>query len=512
LSIVWTAFFAQWWFQPEHIPTSVHGQWGHVADVLLFLLVTYVVWHPIIMQVFYWALAYQIDDPQERTPEPGLRVAFITTYVPQSESIELLSACLPAMLCADYSHDTWLLDEGDVPEVRDLCSALGVHHFSRRDIDRYNADSGTFAKRTKGGNHNAWYDQHKDQYDIVAQLDTDFVPQRNFLTRTLGYFCDPAVGFVGTPQIYGNTDKSFIARGAAEQVYNFYGPLLRGFCGMDTTVMIGANHVVRVAALKDVGLYSAHITEDLLTGMKIHANGWKSVYVPEPLAVGEGPVTWPAYFNQQMRWAFGCIDVLFKYSPTLFRRMSFRRAVYYFLLQQHYFSGIAMTLGLAGLGLYAALGITTAAVSLFSFLLYYVPSIIVCELMALWLQRFNVRPNVEHGLLLAGRIVSIAAWPIFFLAFVGVVTGKRLTYKVTPKGESPSKSSSPLLPTFAAHLAIAAYSFLCVIVAIVRHHISYAILFWLLLSGSLMLCVPLSVPAYDALRKLQRTKDTGIAR
>ena len=45
--------------------------------------------------------------------------------------------------------------------------------------------------------------------------------------------------------------------------------------------------------------------------MRFHAGRWESVYVPEALAVGEGPTTWAAYFNQQYRWAFGCMNIFF---------------------------------------------------------------------------------------------------------------------------------------------------------------------------------------------------------
>jgi len=79
------------------------------------------------------------------------------------------------------------------------------------------------------------YDSFGNSYDIVAQIDTDFVPKPSFLLKTLGYFKNPQVAFVGTPQIYSNDSSSFIARGAAEQTYTFYGPILRGLYGMDMT-------------------------------------------------------------------------------------------------------------------------------------------------------------------------------------------------------------------------------------------------------------------------------------
>lgn len=37
-------------------------------------------------------------------------------------------------------------------------------------------------------------------------FDADFVPTRNFLTRTVGFFQDPQVALVQTPQTFYNPD------------------------------------------------------------------------------------------------------------------------------------------------------------------------------------------------------------------------------------------------------------------------------------------------------------------
>ena len=491
--------FGVFWFQPAHVPQNFTGI-AHVADLLLFALVTYTVWHPLIMEIFSWAVVARIKQRGQPAPPPGLDVAFVTTFVPSSESIELLYKTLPAMVNVDYPHDTWLLDEGNDPRVRELCKQFGVRHFSRSGKSHYNETEGKFAAKTKGGNHNSWYDSYGNTYDIVAQIDTDFVPVRSFLTKTLGYFRDPKVGFVGTPQVYGNVEESFIARGAAEQTYSFYGPILRGFSGFDSTLLIGANHVLRVKALQSVDHYSAHITEDLLTGMKLHAKGWKSVYVSEPLAIGEGPTDWRAYFNQQMRWAYGCMDILLKYSPKLLGKMSLQRALYYFFLQQHYFSGVAMVLGAIGLGLYFLLGLNMSDMDMTLFVLLYAPLVLTCMFIATWIQRFYVRPTEERGLHLAGKIISVAAWPIFFLAFIGVLRGKKLSYKVTPKGKNKkSTSRSVSIQLFKPHVTLGLFCLLCLVVGVFFFdRESPVMVFWLVLMLVSMLLVPLAEIMYDA--------------
>jgi hypothetical protein len=320
-------------------------------------------------------------------------------------------------------------------------------------------------------------------------MDTDFVPEPSFLVRTLGYFRDPQVAFVGTPQIYGNTEHSLVARGAAEQLHNFYGPMLQGLSGIGMSLMVGANHVVRVAALKNVDHYAAHITEDLITGMKLHANGWKSVYVPLALAVGEGPFTWEAYFNQQMRWAYGCFDILFRHSPKLLRKMSLRWKLHYFFLMQHYFSGLSMALSTALLGLYFAFGIRAANVDLPKFMVIYSFAILSIWLASLWLQRFHISWQDESHLYLAGTIINIAAWPIYFLAFVTALFRHRLTYKVTPKGNNGEPSKTPL-GLFLPHLVFGGIAVAGLASSFFTHRQSTIMIFWALSSAVLMFSVP----------------------
>src|SRR5947208_584714 len=82
---------------------------------------------------------------------------------------------------------------------------------------------GPYTANTKFGNLNAWLAEPVSaEYDLLAAFDPDHVPERHYLTRTLGYFSDPQVGYVQPAQFYYNQDASFVARGAAEESYDFY--------------------------------------------------------------------------------------------------------------------------------------------------------------------------------------------------------------------------------------------------------------------------------------------------
>jgi cellulose synthase (UDP-forming) len=468
--------FAAWWLQPAHLPTNFTGP-SHLIDVAIFLLLTAVVSHRIFMDCYTWVVIRRIQPKAAAPiPEDGLAVAFITTFVPGVEGLDLLARTLPAIRDVDYPHDTWLLDEGNDASARALCESLGVRYFTRSGAREYNLIAGPYTAKTKGGNHNSWYDAHGSSYDIVAQIDTDFIPSHNFLTETLGHFRDPEIGWVGTPQIYGNTD-SFIARGAAQQQFSFYGPVLRGMSGRRMANMIGANHIVRVAALKDIDFYAGHLTEDLLTGMRLHARAWRSVYVPEALAIGEGPETWQAYFNQQMRWAFGCMDVLKWHTRKLVKTMPRAGGLLYVALQQGYFSGLAGILGIALLLAYFFGGIEISRVPLLGLIVWGAPYFILRGLIGFWIQQFNVRPRVERGLFLSGRILSLSVWPIYFLALVGVLRQKHLTFKVTPKGEGAQTTVVPLA-LFRPHLVLAVICLSCVVAGVIRPHSSLVLMAW----------------------------------
>jgi cellulose synthase (UDP-forming) len=477
IGLALAARFAVFWFSPARLPRDF-GRGLDAWDVILFAGLTFVVWHRQTMDILSWLICRRVEPyRQAPRPEPGMRVAFITTFVPASESLGMLRQNLASILMADYPHDTWVLDEGNDPAVRAMCTLLGVKYFSRGGVASYNTARGRFMAKSKAGNHNAWYDEYARQYDIVAQVDSDFKVRRDFLTKTIGHFRNPRVAFVGTPQIYGNMDN-FIARGAAQQTYMFYGPIMRALSRRKMTLLIGANHVVRVSALQDIGWYQGHLTEDLATGKRFHAGRWESVYVPEPLAVGEGPTSWTAYFNQQYRWAFGCMNIFFTHSPRLNIKMRTNHAMYYFLMEQFYFSGLTMAVALIMLMIYYIFGWEPARIQILQLAFWYLPLLTWRQLMTLWLQRFNIRPEEERGLLWAGRLLTIAIIPIYFLALMGVVRNRRVTWKTTPKGNASGREYNDDLKVFTPHLIASGVIVAGMCIALILGHTRWVFFAW----------------------------------
>ncbi|PON35109.1 Cellulose synthase [Parasponia andersonii] len=84
-----------------------------------------------------------------------------------------------------------------------------------------------------------------------------------------------------------------------------------------------------------VGWKYGSMTEDVLTGMKIHAMGWKSVScMPSPPGfLGTVPTTGPAVMTQTKRWIAGLLQILFSKNSPIFAtfnaKLQFRQCLTY---------------------------------------------------------------------------------------------------------------------------------------------------------------------------------------
>ncbi len=201
IALLFVGGFLTWLMLPAHWPRSGDDMLVNVASIVVTATTGIIGWFAFLNVATLCRATLLARDPVPVRPEPGQRVAFLTTIVPEAESLELVRPTLEAALRIrhDGELDVWLLDEGDDPDVRRMCAELGVNHFSRRGVERWNQPKGPHRARTKHGNYNAWLDAHGERYDFMLGVDPDHVPLPNFAERLLGYFRDPDVAFVVGP-------------------------------------------------------------------------------------------------------------------------------------------------------------------------------------------------------------------------------------------------------------------------------------------------------------------------
>ncbi|MCK9875299.1 glycosyltransferase [Frankia sp. Ag45/Mut15] len=485
-----SSLFFVWLIQPEHypqgryLPTAVQ-----VGNAVMFWLIVVTEGIRLVNSITLCWSAFIMRNPVPVRPPTGLRVAFTTTIVPSKEPIDVVRDTLIAALNIrhDSMIDVWLLDEGNDPAVRAMCAELGVNHFSRKGVERYNTGRGRFRAKTKHGNHNSWLDAHGDAYDVVLSVDPDHIPLPNFGERMLGYFRDPNVAFVVGPQVYGNF-RHYLTRGAEAQNYMFHSVVQRAANRFACGMFVGTNHAYRVETWRQIGGFQDSITEDLATSFAVHGarnpatkHRWTSVYTPDVIAVGEGPATWTDFFSQQLRWARGANEVLVTEAAGRMRKLSWGPRLHYATLMLHY-PTVALTwiLGMILTTTYMALGSTGVVVHVSAWFALYVDVFASRLLLYFWLRRFNTSPHEEPGTAgMSGIFVSVLCTPFYSTALVGAVFRRKLGFVVTPKGDQASPDG---LATFRKHLFWAAWSAGSIAAAAALGHLYPANMVWVSLS------------------------------
>jgi cellulose synthase/poly-beta-1,6-N-acetylglucosamine synthase-like glycosyltransferase len=418
--------FVRFWF-------SLHGwamnPWASATLRVIVLLA----W---LNHLARWISLPLMRRPRHLAVRTSRRAAVVTTFVPGAEPLAMLEGTVRALVALEHPHDTWVLDEGDDPEVRALCARLGARHFSRRALPQYVTEEGPFRKGTKYGNYNAWFAHVAyERYDVITAFDPDHVPERHFLTRVLGYFEDPRIGYVQAAQVYRNQDAGLVARGAAEETYGYYSTVQMAAYALGYPVVIGCHSSHRVEALRAVGGFPVHDAEDLLITARYRAAGWEGVYVPEVLARGLAPVDWAAYLHQQRRWARSVLDIKLR-GPGLLRPLPFRARMAGLVHGLNYLSRTLSIMALLGLGgLLLISGYTPRILDAGSLarLAVWLGACGACEL---YRQRFYLQPELESGTHWRTVLLQVAKWPYFLFAFLDVLFRRRLAYRITPKGRS----------------------------------------------------------------------------
>lgn len=451
--------FFCWLLQPDHLPAFGPTDWSRVADFFVIGSIAVMELLRLVNVVSLSLASVVARDPIPVRPQRKHTIAFVTTVVPSKEPIDMVRRTLIAALAIRYRGriDVWLLDEGDDPDVRAMCAELGVRHFSRKGIERFNQKRGPFRARTKHGNYNAWLDTHGSEYDVMMSVDPDHVPLRNYAERIIGYFRDPDVAYVVGPQAYGNCDN-LVTKAAESQQFPFHSVVQRAANCYGAAMLVGTNNAIRISAIKGVGGLSDSITEDMATGLKLHSSRnpvtgrrWRSVYTPDVLAIGEGPSSWSDYFSQQLRWSRGTFEILSGMFWRRVVRLTPGRLMHYLLITTFYPSmALGWLLGGVNAVLYLAFGVQGIKVPVQLWLALYVDATAFQMLLYVRNRRHNVSPSEQEGSAgLAGMVMTVLTSPLYATAFLATLLRRPARFVVTAKGASSSTDS---VFTFRRHL------------------------------------------------------------
>lgn len=402
--------FILWFIKPEHRGYSP-----------IYWLLTFALLFKLLKMLHEWYHYWSISVPVPPAWKTKFTVDVLTTACP-GEPREMIIRTLKAMVAIKYPHTNYLCDEGDDIVLKKACEELGVIHVTR--IDK---------KDAKAGNINNALKQATG--DICVVLDPDHEPIPEFLDRVLPYFENSEIGYVQCVQSYSNQSESFIARGAAEQSYHFYGPMMMCMNTYGTVQAIGANCTFRRKALDSIGGHAAGLAEDMHSAMQLQAKGWKTVYVPEILTKGLVPATLGAYYKQQLKWSRGCFELLFRTYPALFKKFTWRQKFHHFTMPLYFLFGLINFIDILVPALSLSLARVPWEVNIGRFALYFLPLCGLSMLVRLFAQRWLLEKH-ERGFHLAGGVLRTATWWIFLVGFIYSIFKIKVPYIPTPKEDA----------------------------------------------------------------------------
>lgn len=213
-------------------------------------------------------------------------------------------------------------------------------------------------------------------------------------------------------------------------------------------------------------LATISVTEDMATSMRLHAQGWKSVYHHELLAVGLAPEDLGTMLKQRLRWAQGTMQVMFRENPLAKRGLSAAQRLMYFSTMWSYLSGFAAIVYFAAPVIYLCLGILPVSTTAFEFFLRFLPFLIVNQL--LFVIAARGLPTWR------GQQYNLALFPVWIRAVTSAAANvffhRPLDFVVTAKSRQESTTNWALvLPQIVVAVVLA----IATVVGVVRLVLGY---------------------------------------
>ncbi|MFN3322727.1 MAG: glycosyltransferase [Bryobacteraceae bacterium] len=164
--------------------------------------------------------------------------------------------------------------------------------------------------------------------ELIAIFDADFVPPRDFLTRTVHYFTDPTVGVVQTRWSYLNREYNLLTEVEAIILDGHF--VLEHGARYGNGLFFNFNGtagILRRTMIEDAGGWEHDtLTEDSDLSYRAQLKGWRFVYVPDVDCPSELPVETYGFQVQQSRWAKGLTQVARKLLMRILKSDIPRRA------------------------------------------------------------------------------------------------------------------------------------------------------------------------------------------
>jgi cellulose synthase/poly-beta-1,6-N-acetylglucosamine synthase-like glycosyltransferase len=320
LLAVHTASIQQYWHKiTDRTFTGIyHPNFFDLAMMIPYFIVLFVLalygMHRYWLVYDYYTYAKNVPGP----PPAATHWPRVTVQLPIFNERYVIERLVEAISRFDYPRellDIQVLDDStdETQQVASACVAgyaaqgLPITYSHRANREGYKAGALENGLRTS-------------QAEFVCIFDADFLPEPDFLRRTIPYFQNAAIGMVQTRWTYLNRDYSLLTQvetilldghfvvehGARSRRGTFFN--FNGTAG-----------VWRRQAIEEAGGWQHDtLTEDTDLSYRAQLKGWKFLYLPEVECASELPIDMNGFKAQQARWAKGLMQTAKKILPQVF--------------------------------------------------------------------------------------------------------------------------------------------------------------------------------------------------
>ena len=236
----------------------------------------------------------------------------VTIQLPMYNEMYVAERIIEQVSKIEYPLDKFQIQvlDDSTDETKDIISTkvaevaargINIQHVHRIDRTGYKAGALDAAMNQVEG-------------DFIGIFDSDFMPEKDFLQRTMPYFEDPKIGVVQTRWGHINKDFSILTELQAFGLNGHFAIEQGGRTASGHFINFnGTGGIWRKKCIEDAGGWEHDtLTEDLDLSYRAQIVGWKFKYCEDVIAPAELPITMSALKNQQHRWMKGGAECFIK--------------------------------------------------------------------------------------------------------------------------------------------------------------------------------------------------------
>ena len=292
--------------------------WSHLtAKIILFLYAfcLFLIFYYSVVQVSLAAAYVRSRKKRALEISPLFDVTNapkVTVQLPMYNEMYVAERIIDTTAELDYPRDKFqiqVLDDSTdetkeiiANKVKELAAkGIDIIHIHRTDRTGYKAGALDSAMDKVSG-------------EFIAIFDADFVPDTDFLLKTIPYFQDEKIGVVQTRWGHLNKTYSMLTELQAFGLNGHFAIEQGGRSANGHYINFnGTAGIWRKSCIADAGGWEHDtITEDLDLSYRAQMKGWQFKYLEDVISPAELPITMSALKSQQHRWMKGGAEVFMK--------------------------------------------------------------------------------------------------------------------------------------------------------------------------------------------------------